>query len=336
MVYTSLIFPLHLPPHIGPYILGKQVCRYASFMVWLHEFFNFQASNKSNEKRIPWMPTRPMTFVIPKILPIVSCGICARTLGVVSMFGILRFLEVFEKQKFGESKIRYKNRPLFGDETTSGTTYISTVGFKGWEGNMGTPEPPRKSVLCCQGSEKPPLWNGLDANDTETTISKKNGCFWFEGWTISWYRWYRCPSEIQEKQLMWKTISHVWSASISWYIPTPVTSEQKTLWQIFCAIMALQPSPINIAEMKALMRNSVLTRPTGSFVVCWSYQNWHLRKSHGPSKTTWRYRRRSRCEYVCWCWGACGLKLRKRKLLTTHYKTCAHELAEPKQHQIRM
>jgi len=73
------------------------------------------------------------------------------------MFGILRFLEVFEKQKFGESKIRYKNRPLFGDETTSGTTYISTVGFKGWEGNMGTPEPPRKSVLCCQGSEKPPL-----------------------------------------------------------------------------------------------------------------------------------------------------------------------------------
>lgn len=40
---------------------------------------------------------------------------------------ILRFLEVFEKQIFGESKFRCKNRPLFGDETTSGTTYISTT-----------------------------------------------------------------------------------------------------------------------------------------------------------------------------------------------------------------
>ena len=39
--------------------------------------------------------------------------------------GILGCLEVFEKQKFGESKIRYNNRPLFGD--TSGTTYISTT-----------------------------------------------------------------------------------------------------------------------------------------------------------------------------------------------------------------
>ena len=72
--------------------------------------------------------------------------------------GILGCLQVFEKHIFGEAKFRCKNRPLFGDETTSGTTYISTtVGFKGWEGNMGTPELPRKSVLCCQGSEKPPL-----------------------------------------------------------------------------------------------------------------------------------------------------------------------------------
>lgn len=55
-------------------------------------------------------------------------------------------------------------------------------------------------------------------------------------------------------------ISHVWSASISWYVSTPVTGEQKN-FPVFLLVsdflrqkMALQPSPINIAEMKALMQ----------------------------------------------------------------------------------